>query len=200
MLGRQKWLAWVQSEHQKEEEKGLWATLNSMKMVCWRQTERFANCWSTGIFTLAQPSLGFTDDGPRERRERPVSGGSSVAERAFSMPGVRGEHAQTDWRPHRGKQISESNFKICGILHLWTHTNGKPRAERVFRPLYKWTQPATETNQHRSAQKEGGGCVKITSELVPEYIVDTVPQVFDYGLYGLTKTLAMFTLTQTIGI
>ncbi len=60
----------VQTEHQNGEERGfkwLW-TWNG----CWCQTgwsEYFINCWSTGT----QPSLGFTENGPKKRKY-PVSG------------------------------------------------------------------------------------------------------------------------------
>ncbi len=81
-------LAEVQTEHQNGEErvfKWLW-TGNG----CWCQTgwsEYFINCWSTGIFT--QPSLGFTENGPKKRKY-PVSG-SCVDENALLMSEVRGE-------------------------------------------------------------------------------------------------------------
>ncbi len=54
-------------------------------------SEYFQNCWSAGIFT--QPSLGFTENGPKNRKY-PVSD-SCVDENALLMSEVRGEWA--DW-------------------------------------------------------------------------------------------------------
>ncbi len=48
-----------------------WYKLRSLCVTsCWCQTgwsEYFKNCWSTGIFT-AQPSVGFTENGPKKRK------------------------------------------------------------------------------------------------------------------------------------
>ncbi len=88
-----RWLSEVQIEHQNGEErrfKWLW-TWNG----CWCQTgwsEYFKNCWSTWDFQ-AQPSLGFTENGPKMRKYS-VSG-SCVDENALLMSEVRGEWA--DW-------------------------------------------------------------------------------------------------------
>ncbi len=78
-------LAEVQTEHQNGEERGfkwLW-----MWNVRWCQTG-----WSYWDFH-AQPSLGFTENGPKKRKY-PVSG-SCVDENALLISEVRGEWA--DW-------------------------------------------------------------------------------------------------------
>ncbi len=82
-------LAEVQTEHQNGEEMGFkWLlTWNG----CW---------WSEYFFKLliywdfhAQPSLGFTENGPKKRKYPVI--GSCVDENALLMSEVRGEW--TDW-------------------------------------------------------------------------------------------------------
>lgn len=76
----------------------------------------------TGIFTTSQPSLGFTENAPKERKY-PVGGGS-VEKNAACVSGVRMSRLVGSHRKERGSQtVTLVTTEICRVASLNAQQN-----------------------------------------------------------------------------
>ncbi len=126
-----RWLAEVQTEHQKGEERGFkWLWTLEWLLVPDRLVWVFQKLLIYWDFH-AQPSLRFTESGPKKRKY-PVSG-SCVDENALLMSEVRGQRRMgrmvRDDRKATVTQITTREKPRYAEYHLWTHNMSNLEAD-----------------------------------------------------------------------